>query len=305
MSSAFALCVFDQAQLRVARDIGRIAVQSLYAELVLYPKPGLVSLRDNGAHDDMNAATFMRSLFALRHYFRDIAVAGMKAAPMADLRRLGLAAESNMMHATMGVNTHRGAIFALGLVCAAAGRAWAEDLTYSDAALRATIAKHWRRDLLAVPVMDDCSPSHGLQAMARYGVDGARGEAVHGFPSVFEVALPALRRALAQRLSEERAQLHAFFELVANVADTNVLHRGGRDALDRLQASAAEFIAAGSTFTDDWFSRAEALHLQCSHDRISAGGCADLLSAAWFVHRLQNSSGEKRAVAFHRRLSSN
>jgi triphosphoribosyl-dephospho-CoA synthase len=51
----------------------------------------LVSLRDNGAHRDMNAATFMRSLFALRHYFAEIAIAGMRAARMAELRRLGVA----------------------------------------------------------------------------------------------------------------------------------------------------------------------------------------------------------------------
>src|SRR5689334_1169702 len=95
----------------VAHSIGRCALRSLYAELVLYPKPGLVSLRDNGAHADMNAATFMRSIFALRRYFGEIALAGMRAAPMSELRQLGLHAESRMLRATCGVNTHRGAIF--------------------------------------------------------------------------------------------------------------------------------------------------------------------------------------------------
>src|SRR5438874_2762001 len=52
-----------------AHRLGRYAVNSLHAELVLYPKPGLVSPGDNGAHLDMNAAMFMKSLMALRHYF--------------------------------------------------------------------------------------------------------------------------------------------------------------------------------------------------------------------------------------------
>ena len=66
--------------LATAHRLARLAVRSLYAELVLYPKPGLVSLRDNGSHSDMNAELFMRSLFALRRYFVEIAIAGMRSA---------------------------------------------------------------------------------------------------------------------------------------------------------------------------------------------------------------------------------
>ncbi|HWW69324.1 MAG TPA: triphosphoribosyl-dephospho-CoA synthase, partial [Duganella sp.] len=114
------------AQRRFAGEIARLAVGSLYAELCLYPKPGLVSLVDSGSHRDMNAATFMRSLFSLRHYFRSICLAGLIGAPFARLKQLGIEAETAMLKATRGVNTHRGAIFSLGLLCAAAGRARAQ-----------------------------------------------------------------------------------------------------------------------------------------------------------------------------------
>ena len=46
--------------------IGRLAVRALYHEAVLYPKPGLVSAQDNGAHRDMSLATFYRAIVALR-----------------------------------------------------------------------------------------------------------------------------------------------------------------------------------------------------------------------------------------------
>src|SRR5437867_804422 len=65
----------------IAHRLGRYAVNSLHAELVLYPKPGLVSPGDDGAHLDMNAVTFMKSLRALRHYFVKVAEAGGRAAP--------------------------------------------------------------------------------------------------------------------------------------------------------------------------------------------------------------------------------
>src|SRR5262249_22148052 len=143
--ASFIPALRNRPETAVAQAIGRYALRSLHVELVLYPKPGLVSLRDNGAHHDMNAATFMRSIFALRRYFGEIAMAGMRAAPMSELRRLGLIAESRMLRATRGVNTHRGAIFALGMLAAAAGRAWREECSLSDTTLREMIATHWRR----------------------------------------------------------------------------------------------------------------------------------------------------------------
>lgn len=81
--------------------------------------------------------------------------------------------------------------------------------------------------------------------------------------------------------------MHAFFSLLAGVADTNVLYRGGVQALRQLQHDATEFIASGSVFADGWFARAEGLHHRCSRDGISPGGCADLLAAACLVHAWQ------------------
>jgi triphosphoribosyl-dephospho-CoA synthase len=79
------------------RQLARLALRSLYQELTLYPKPGLVSLIDNGSHDDMDASTFMRSLFSLRHYFLQIAAAGMNGAAFEELKQLGIAAETRML----------------------------------------------------------------------------------------------------------------------------------------------------------------------------------------------------------------
>ncbi|EPX55588.1 Triphosphoribosyl-dephospho-CoA synthetase [Cystobacter fuscus DSM 2262] len=87
--------------------------QQPYAELALHPKPGLVSPLDSGSHDDMDMGTFMRSLFSLRGYFRDIAAAGAGGADFPVLRALGLDAERRMLAATGGINTHRGALFSL------------------------------------------------------------------------------------------------------------------------------------------------------------------------------------------------
>jgi triphosphoribosyl-dephospho-CoA synthase len=252
---------------------------------VLFPKPGLVSLRDSGAHADMNASTFIASLFSMSRYFDDVAAAGAQRAPFARLRALGIRAETAMLAATGGVNTHRGAIFALGLLSAAAGRACAIGVAPSDTALRGILVNEWGAALAAAaPALR----SHGADAMARYGVAGALGEAQRAFPSVFEVALPALRAAIARGCDARLARLSAFFALLARVDDTNVLHRAGAAGLALVQRRAREFRNAGDVHSCDAIPRALSIHREFVAHRVSPGGAADLLAAAIFVDRIQH-----------------
>jgi triphosphoribosyl-dephospho-CoA synthase len=270
----------------LARLVAKLAVRSLHAELMLYPKPGLVSGHDNGAHTDMDGATLMRGLASLRHYFAAVAVAGARRASMHELRRFGIAAESRMLAATRGINTHRGAIFALGLMAASIGRLHALGWRMSACNVRAALTT-WRTELSLVEVTGAHSTSHGTWVAQHYGASGARGEARAGYPAVFDRALPALQHALANGADAGSARVHALFVLLASVADSNVLYRGGRGPSDRLQSDAAEFLAAGSVFTDGWIARAEALHRYCCEAGVSPGGCADLLAATIFLHEAQ------------------
>jgi triphosphoribosyl-dephospho-CoA synthase len=267
--------------------LARFAIRSLWQELALYPKPGLVSLVDCGAHRDMDAATFVRSLFALRRYFAEVAVAGAAGAPLALLRDAGMRAERAMLAATSGVNTHRGAIFVLGLIAAAAARALAHGEFPGDAALRRIVARDWSAGLAGTKASRDPA-SHGELVAARFGVDGARGEAVRAFPSVFEVALPVLRTARRNGCDPVRSRRFAFFALLGSVADTNVLYRGGREGLAFVHVQARAFMAAGMTDPADELRRAVDVHRDFVARRLSPGGCADLLAAALFVDALQD-----------------
>jgi triphosphoribosyl-dephospho-CoA synthase len=270
-----------------ATEIALLAVRSLYAELALYPKPGLVSLVDNGSHDDMDAGTFMRSLFSLRHYFRRICLAGMAGQPFATLRQLGIEAEARMLRATGGINTHRGAIFSLGLICAAAGHARAQGLPLSPASVRAALLIRWGRelDMHAIPPADTTG-SHGLRVAAQYAASGAREEGALGLPSVFEVGLPALQAALARGAGQQSARTDAFFALMAHVSDTNVYHRGGPDGARIVRERAREFLDLGGTAHPGWREHALACHHEFVRLRLSPGGAADLLAATCLAHSI-------------------
>ncbi|NEX63103.1 triphosphoribosyl-dephospho-CoA synthase MdcB [Noviherbaspirillum galbum] len=274
------------APCRAPRELARLAVRHLYEEVTLYPKPGLVSLVDTGSHEDMDASTFVRSLFSLRAYFADIARAGAELAPFAALRQLGMDAERRMLLATGGINTHRGAIFTLGMLCAAAAASRMPSSRPEPGDIRDALLSHW-----GAALADHREPdrSHGALARARYGIRGARDEAAAGFPAVFEIALPRLRATLNGGRGWRCARVDAFFALMAGLEDTNVYHRGGLEGARLVRQEANAFLAAGGTAQPDWEAQAIACHRRFVAKRLSPGGAADLLAAATFVHEATRS----------------
>jgi triphosphoribosyl-dephospho-CoA synthase len=267
-----------------ALRLATLAEDSLKLELETWPKPGLVSHIDSGSHTDMDAETISRSATALRPYFLELAEAGARQAAMPALRKIGLRAERAMLEATDGINTHRGAIFGLGLLCAAAGlreTGYAHRLT----PLGELVSGAWGSDIMIGPRL---SGSHGEAASRRYGAGGARWEAVQGFPSVYRVGLPALRQANTLAPGDaEAARLQACFALIATVNDTNLLHRGGAEGLHFAQQKAKRFLELGGVGRPNWRRTALAIHLAFIERRLSPGGAADLLAMSLFAEQLE------------------
>jgi triphosphoribosyl-dephospho-CoA synthase len=264
-------------------DIGAIAqgaVVSLLLELETWPKPGLVSHVDAGSHDDMNADTFRISVAAIAPYFDALAGAGARGCAMASLRGIGLDGEAAMLAATAGINTHRGAIFGLGLLCAAAG---ARAVGYVDPMLPlgAVVSRLWGDNIIDHPALLD---SHGGRARHRFGAGGARMEAALGYPSVYQVGLPALRRgACAAPSDAEAARVEACFALIAAVEDTNLLHRGGLPGLRFARRATQKFLDDGGVGGPDWQARAQSVHESFVARWLSPGGSADLLAMTLFI----------------------
>ncbi|SFB07320.1 triphosphoribosyl-dephospho-CoA synthase [Collimonas sp. OK607] len=265
--------------------VGQLALRSLYRELQLYPKPGLVSPVDSGSHADMDVVTFMRSLFALRHYFIRITQAGMAGTEFAVLKQLGMDAERAMLRATAGINTHRGAIFCLGMLCATAGYCHARRMPLSAAAIRASLLIQWG-DGLSRHMQDRAVTSHGTQVAQKYAVSGASEEAALGFPSLFELALPRFLQTLGAGRGYDAAAIDTLFTLMATINDTNLYHRGGLAGADKVKTSARQFLDAGGCATEDWRERAISCHSAFIQDKLSPGGAADLLAATYFMHGL-------------------
>jgi triphosphoribosyl-dephospho-CoA synthase len=197
------------------------------------------------------------------------------------LRAIGRVAERAMLETTGGVNTHRGAIFGLGLLCAAAGYRTAFGIRKP---LGGLVAERWGDAIQFGPAS---LRSHGALAARRYGAGGARAEAACGFPSVYHIAIPALHagRKIAPH-DEEAARIQTCMALIAAVVDTNLLHRGGSEGLRFAQTCASAFLAQGGVGCPPWRERAVAIHQAFVARNLSPGGAADLLAMAMFVDRL-------------------
>ena len=265
--------------------IGRAATLALHDELALAPKPGLVTPLDNGSHDDMDANTFMRSLFALRRYFVQIAEAGRAGAAFRVLERLGIAAEARMLAATGGVNTHRGSIFMLGLLCAAAGACVREHGgSPTPARLRHALRRHWGDALAARSRRAPTLP--GGIAARRHGLRGASEEAALAFPVLFETAVPALAAALARGITPQQARLDTLFHVMAVLDDSNLAHRGGLAGLRHAQRAASGFLAQGGAARPGGLAAAQAIADDFVARRLSPGGAASVSAAACWVLRV-------------------
>ncbi|WP_329082031.1 MULTISPECIES: triphosphoribosyl-dephospho-CoA synthase [unclassified Streptosporangium] len=255
-----------------------LAVRALGQEARLSPKPGLADRRGPGAHDDMDLPLLLASARALRPTFRSVAEVAERTAlgieRREELGRLGRAGEAAMLRITGGVNTHRGALWALGLLVATvAGAADAREAAGHAARLAALPDRHFPAG----------APSHGELARRRYGVRGARGEAEAAFPHVVKVALPRLRRARAAGLAEEVARLDALLEVMSLLDDTCVLHRGGPEGLRVVRSGAERVLAEGGAGTARGHAALVELDERCAARRLSPGGSADLLAAALFL----------------------
>ncbi|MFC7395321.1 triphosphoribosyl-dephospho-CoA synthase [Scopulibacillus cellulosilyticus] len=267
--------------------IAQLAVMSLVDEADLTPKPGLVDRNSSGSHSDMTIETMHRSAYALKDTFVKMAEVSFYQKPSQQLREqlaeIGRYGEQDMFKATGGVNTHKGAIWSLGLLASAAAINGPNVTAWQITQTAGAIARY----------PDRKSPkqaTNGKKVRHRYGVPGAVGEAQQGFPHIMIYALPALKKAREKGASERHAKLDALLSLMASLDDTCILHRGGKEALSITKAGARAVLKAGGSLTPAGMKALSFLDEKLVSINASPGGSADLLAAAIFLDRLSNLS---------------
>lgn len=279
-----------------SRFAAQMAQQALLYEVAVTPKPGLVDRENNGSHRDMDFFTFQRSALALGEYFTRCARIGMETRgetpeeTFARLRFPGKLAEGRMREATGGINSHKGAIFSLGILCGALGRLdrgeWGNPETILDTCAQMT-AGLLQQDFGGLK--PGPGETVGQKLYLDLGITGVRGQAAAGFPEVKNIGLPRLEAGLQRGLSLNDAACAALMALIGDTVDTNMIHRGGVEAQKQVSAAIAAELK-------DW-PFPERKSLESWNDRfveknLSPGGCADLLAMTLMLHFLKEDTHE-------------
>ena len=270
-----------------ADTLAHAAYDSLLRELYTTPKPGLVDLMNCGAHSDMDVPLFEKSAESLRPYFHDAVMMGMKGCSMRELRARGLEAEKEMFRVTGGVNTHKGAVYSMGLLLAGMGRVLSCDteipcVVTADMVLghAAALASEDAEEMLAEALR--APETNGGNALKDYGARGAIGEAAAGFPDA-DYCASRLRFYAEQNTGPGIAGALAFCDSMARLEDTNLLHRGGKEGLDHARSEASRIACI-----DDHVIRIRELRLlddDLIRRGLSPGGSADILALAFLLER--------------------
>jgi triphosphoribosyl-dephospho-CoA synthase len=279
----------DQALMARLAGLGR---QALVAEAELTPKPGLVDRRGAGAHSDLSLAMMKCSAFAIEPYFGQMAAISRGTHPSQPLRErlaaVGREAERAMLRTTNGSNSHKGAIWILGLLISAASMC--EDRP-SASLVAATATKIASFECRAAPRL----VPHGDVVAKRYGVAGARGEALGGFPHVVDIGLPMLHSRRASGATENLARLDALLSIMSRLDDTCLLYRGGGEALVAAKRGAAAVQSAGGGGTATGKQRLKRRDCRLLELGLSPGGSGDLLAATLFLDALERGENEVQA----------
>ena len=287
-------CIWDAIQLvpptTIPYIIGHLASMALQAELDTTPKPGLVDRNDNGAHRDMDHALMQRSIQALHPYFVRLAQLGFtdKQPCHDEIVNIGIEAEREMFKATGGVNTHKGALFSIGLAAVAlAGESFCRitqaegcgTMAYNDVnskqiqSLSNSIASLAR-------LFPDTNGTHGSKAKANNILKGALDNAREGYTQLFKAWLPFYIDRIAE--GDNYALHKTLLRIMCDLDDTNIVYRTSMETMKEVKTEARQMLDASRNIVN-FEAALQAMNTDYIHRNISPGGSADMLSLVVFL----------------------
>ena len=251
--------------------VADLAERALRLELDTTPKPGLVDRQDNGAHKDMDYALMSKSISALRPYLTRLAVESAKDIDPAKIKEVGIEAEKAMLKATGGVNTHKGALFCIGLSVAAASNLASATGSVQAYSFKELVSR-------AASEIPSARGTHGAEAKRSFKAVGALENARAAYPELFADWLPYYRSLEGDPFRCHKTLLH----IMTTLDDTNILHRRGAEGLAHAEAEAARLL---EDFSESGLS---SLNKDFIRENISPGGSADMLSLTIFIESIIN-----------------
>ena len=276
-----------------ALKIGEAAALGMLFEAAASPSLGLVSPYSNGCHKDMDYFTFLRSTSSIAGIMPICAQIGIDYEKdlLPKLRAVGMYGEKNMFNSTKGVNTHKGALFLLGIISCAAGRCLnlSIDINRQNMAKQCSIIADniVERELETINEDTNINLSNGERIYKKYGIKGIRGEVQNGMPSVINIGLPMYEDAKQLNLSESDCLVNSLLGIMSCAEDTTVINRCGIKGYIKMKEMAKKAIDLGAMKTCEGKKFVQGMDRLFIDNNISPGGAADLLAATVMIYNLE------------------
>lgn len=277
-----------------AHNTASLAQRAILYEVSTTPKPGLVDRENSGAHKDMDFFTFMASSSALYRGLYECTMEGLlfndedSTRLLDKIRKPGIECEKAMFKATNGVNTHKGIIFSMGILCAAIGKMYSKRKTtrfiIEDICKEVKKTAEGLTDKDFIGIENKKTLTHGERLYKEYGFKGIRGEVESGFKSIGNRAVKRLRNwSIDKELSINDLFLELLLIIMADSEDTNVIIRGGIESLDYVKNAAEEFLKCEGIHNPKAKESLRVMNDEFIKRNISPGGSADLLAVTIFL----------------------
>ena len=280
---------FLKKQEKIASILSDIALEAMIYEVSSYPSFGLVSPLTQGAHNDMDFFTFLDSSFAIKDGLKSMAKIAYSSIPLdiafKHLREIGKKTEKNMFVATNNINTHKGMIFLLGVVVSATARALYEQKEFCDIQ---DIIKNMTKDILKDFENIDINKAltHGEKLFLKYGFTGIRGEIKNGLEVVFNGSIKVFKETLEKTNSTNLASVQTLIFLMGKVMDSTIVYRHDFETLESVKQEMQNLYNNGGIFIQNRDSILSEIEKRYIANRISPGGCADLLAITIFFVKI-------------------
>ncbi len=282
-----------------AIHVASLAVQAILYEVSCNPSPGLVSKVSSGAHSDMDYFTFLDSATVLINPLIRCADAGYSSNDPKEIfrqiKQIGQLGERQMLEKTLGVNTHKGMLFLLGVCCAAGGKALFEDTGFTSlpSIIQDMTSGLVERELssryIELKNAEESVLTNGERLFLHYKIEGIRGEVERGLPTVFDFSLGFYKAN--QGLSQNNKLVQTLLAIMQFCEDTNILHRHSLETLKEVQETAKQILSIGGVTTPQGLRAIEEMNRDFSNRKISPGGSADLLGVTVFLQLLEGFIG--------------
>lgn len=264
-------------------------VKGAAMELYLTPKPGLVDLADSGSHSDLSLGVMERSIGYIAEYLNEVKASLISGEPFGCQKQIAIRAEQRL-YDNLGTNTHKGYIFLSGMLMIARWHSESAD----ERSVRLSLSS------LSVDFFNNCEEhsSNGLKVRKKYNAGGIVHESVNGFPTLFEEALPAFRKAMTLHGCFRAASFAMLARLMQTVEDTTTLHRAGPLGLARVKRDGRrleQIVGNG----DDYIEHLTELNRIYIHLNITIGGVADMLGLSYGFLLSSGEISRENETTFH------